>query len=72
MSWQTKRLLKRLVTCEFPVEQADIAKQQIRDIVDYHLSKFSAWKDIDEQMKSVAFDCYVQGLLDGNQIKHCR
>lgn len=70
MTWHTKRLLNRLVTCNFPAEQAAIAQAQIADIVALHIAKFSATKDIDEQMRACAFDCYVQGLLDGNQLPH--
>lgn len=68
MTWHTRRLLKRLTTCAFPAEQAEAAKAQIADIVAYHVASFSTTKDIDEQMKAVAFDCYVQGLLDGAQV----
>ena len=68
MSWHTKRLLKKLVTCAFPEEQAAHARAQIEDIVAYHIASFSPTRDIDEQMRAVAFDCYVQGLLDGAQV----
>lgn len=68
MTWHTKRLLKRLVTCEFPADQGEVARKQIEDIVAYHIASFSPTKDIDEQMKACAFDCYVQGLLDGAQV----
>lgn len=68
MTWHTKRLLRKLVTCQFPEADAAKAREQIADIVAYHIASFSPTKDIDEQMKAVAFDCYVQGLLDGAQV----
>lgn len=68
MTWHTKRLLKNLATCSFQAEQAAAAQAQIADIVDYHVATFSVTKDIQEQMRGVAFDCYVQGLLDGAQV----
>lgn len=68
MTWHTKRLMQRLVVCSFPEEDAKHARAQIEDIVALHISKFSATRDFDEQMRAVAFDCYVQGLLDGFQV----
>lgn len=68
MSWHTKRLLQKLVTCRFPVADAEVARQQIEDIIAFHLASFSPSKDIDQQMRAVSFDCYVQGLLDGAQV----
>jgi len=68
MTWHTKRLERRLVACAFPEADAAKAREQIADICAWHIAKFTPTKDIDEQMRAVAFDCYVQGLLDGNQI----
>lgn len=68
MTWHSKRLEKRLVTASFPAEQAAIAQAQIADIVAWHVAKFTPTLDVQQQMEKVAFDCYVQGLLDGNQI----
>lgn len=68
MTFHTKRLLKRLVTCSFKESDAAVARAQIEDIVALHIASFSATKDIDEQMRAVAFDCYVQGLIDGSQV----
>ena len=68
MSWHTNRLMKRLTVCSFPEEQAEVARAQIADIIALHVAKFSPTKDIDEQMRACAFDCYVQGLLDGAQV----
>jgi hypothetical protein len=68
VTWQTKRLLKKLTTCSFPEAEAEVARKQIADIVDWHIASFTTSKDINEQMRAVAFDCYVQGLLDGAQV----
>lgn len=60
--------MRKLVTCKFAEADAEKAREQIADIVAWHIASFSPTKDIDEQMKAVAFSCYVQGLLDGSQV----
>lgn len=64
----TKRLRDKVVTCSFPVEDAAVAKAQIQDIVAYHAANFSPHKSFMDQMDALAFDCYVQGLIDGEQL----
>ena len=68
MNWAMKRLQQRLVTVSFPDEQAQVAKAQIQDIVAYHAGIHTPHKSFMDQMEALAFDCYVQGLIDGNQL----
>lgn len=63
-----QRIRKGVISVSFPAEQAAIAQQQIAPIIAYHVAGFTAFKDIDEQMKRLAFDAYVQGLLDGAHV----
>ncbi len=53
-----------------PMETANVATEQVRPIVEYHLHRFSAWLSIREQMERLAFDAYLQGLIHGNQVPH--
>jgi hypothetical protein len=66
--WYRKRLLGRLRTITFPQEQVDLVKPQFADIVEYHIGLFNAWRPMDEQMRALALDCYLQGAIDGAQI----
>lgn len=64
-----KRIRERLVTAQFTAEQMDAVDKQARDIVQFHVAGFTAYKDIESQMCALARDCYIQGLLDGNQVR---
>lgn len=57
-----------LIKMEFPAEVAKVAHDQIRPIVEYHVRHFSAYLSGREQLERIAFDCYTQGLIHGNQI----
>lgn len=64
-----KRIRERVVTAQFTAEQMSAVDKQCQDIVHFHIAGFSATKDIDSQMWALARDCYIQGLLDGNQVR---
>ena len=63
-----RRIMKKLETVKFPADQVEAAKAQFEDIVQYHMGKFSVTQDVDTQMRALALDCYIQGLIDGNQV----
>ena len=58
----------RLVSMEIPGDQAAAIMEQVRDILGYHKAKMSGAVPLDEQFKALAFDCYTQGLIDGQQV----
>lgn len=60
-------MTKDLVTLPIPAENAAVAKRLIAPIVRAHVDSFTAYRGVKEQMEALAFDCYVQGLLDGHQ-----
>lgn len=64
-----KRIRERVVTAQFTAEQMAAVDRQTQDILHFHITGFSASKDIDSQMWALARDCYIQGLLDGNQVR---
>ncbi len=66
MSAKLERL--GLMSMSVPVETAKVVDEQIKPIVELHCGRFSTWLSIREQMHRLAFDCYSQGLIHGNQI----
>lgn len=60
----------KLVSIEVSEHQAKVVMERIVDIVGFHLATLSTAVPLDQQLKSLAFDCYTQGLLDGAQIGH--
>ena len=64
-----KRIREMVETCQFPPEQVAAAMRQCQPILSFHVAGFTALRSVDEQMQKLALDCYIQGLLDGNQIQ---
>jgi hypothetical protein len=62
------RTRKDLITVKLPAEHVRTAEHQIEAIVRFHIVKFTAYLPMLDQMKSLAFDCYTQGLLDGTAV----
>lgn len=42
--------------------------KQLEDIIGYHVAMLSPKVPLEQQLKSLAFDCYTQGLLDRGQL----
>lgn len=63
-----KALRAKLVSVNVPQDQVDTVEKQIRDVIALHMAQFSAHVSIESQMRSLALDCYTQGLLDGAQV----
>lgn len=60
---------RKLLGVDVPAAQAAAITEQIKDILGFHVERFSARVPVDQQMKALAFDCYTQGLLDGQQVQ---
>jgi hypothetical protein len=54
---------------EIPADHAAAVEERLEDILGYHQAKLSGAVPVNQQMRSLAFDAYTQGLLDGAQIK---
>ena len=59
---------KSLMKVDVPQEHFEAVKHRFIDIVRRRTDEFNKYKSIVEQMEELAFDCYTQGLLDGEQI----
>lgn len=64
---EARRHRRNLLSMDIPAAQAQALTEQIKDILGFHVERFSARTPVDQQMKALAFDCYTQGLLDGAQ-----
>lgn len=58
----------KLVRMEIPAEHAEHVLERVVDILGFHVANVSAAVPLAQQMKSLAFDAYTQGLIDGAQV----
>jgi hypothetical protein len=59
---------EKLATMEVPAEHAAAVLDRIVDILGYHVAKIDGQRPLSDQMKSLAFDAYTQGLMDGARV----
>jgi uncharacterized protein DUF551 len=57
-----------LMTVLVQEEIAAVAREQVAPIVRFHEETFNVFQSLREQMQSLAFDAYTQGLIHGNKI----
>lgn len=50
-------------------EQARLLDDQVRLVVDYQLDKLNGYIPLRDQLKELARNCYLQGVLDGQQVR---
>lgn len=60
---------KGLARMDLNAEQVKLIDAQISLVVDYQLGKLTAYTPLRDQFKELARNCYLQGVLDGNQAR---
>jgi hypothetical protein len=60
---------KGLCRMDLGTEQAKVLDDQIKLVVDHQFSKLNAYEPLIKQMKELARNCYLQGVLDGQQVR---
>lgn len=60
---------KLLAICSIPQDGVAMLDKQLHDILGYHVESFNSHHRLDLAMKSLARDCYLQGLIDGRQLR---
>lgn len=58
----------KLTSMQVPGETAKVVDERIGEVLQLHIKRISAAVPLSQQMRSLAFDAYTQGLLDGAQI----
>lgn len=64
-----QRHRRKLVGVDIPADQAKAVLEQIGDVLGFHIESLNPRAPLADQMKALAFDCYLQGLMDGQQVR---
>lgn len=59
---------KGLAYMDLNKEQTRLLDDQVRIVVDYQIDNIQPRKPLADQFKELARNCYLQGVLDGQQL----
>lgn len=63
-----KRMPKEILKVDIPRDKYETVRHRFYPIIRYRVDQLNHYKPLFEQLEELAFDCYTQGLIDGEQI----
>lgn len=63
-----KPLADGLISIDVPATSVAVVEERLALVLRLHVKRLNAAIPLADQMKSLAFDAYTQGLIDGAQV----